>query len=407
MPSASGTNAIAGAASGRQHRRGGVAERRWPRSCGPQGRAGRRAARRTGPADAGPQRPPAAHGRAEARRPAGLATTSARGRRRRGGRRGVRRDHERPAHRRPGSRGRRRGSRARSPPRAPGGAPSATWPRAPPLTGSTTTQPGSAAGPARGHQRRSCLAPGLRTVARHRSAPGSRMSRPAVPQRTARRGPARAGPRRRTRGRDGCAYGFRRDADRLLVPAGRVVLRPLMMALTRRDWRGAEHLPRRRRLRRRASTTSRTSTRSPSRTSCSTTATCRGSSPRSRCSGRSVIGSVICAAPSRSRCTASRRRRDAARCAAAVAAVERRRVRRDLPGGDADPRPRPVADAAARPARRGSRWTTRLPGDPDRAVGRAGDPGAVRQAAAPAAAAHEPASWPARRSTCPVRRAAS
>ena len=63
----------------------------------------------------------------------------------------------------------------------------------------------------------------------------------------------------------------------------------------------------------------------------------------------------------------------------------RGRVHRRLPRGHADPRPRPVADEGQ--DRRGpDRPGHRLPGDPGRAVGRAGGPAALHEDAAPAAA---------------------
>ena len=67
-----------------------------------------------------------------------------------------------------------------------------------------------------------------------------------------------------------------------------------------------------------------------------------------------------CAAPGRSRSTASRRTRRR-RSRAAVDAVRAGRVRRDLPGGHAHPRPRAVADGRARPARPASRWRPGAP----------------------------------------------
>ena len=61
-------------------------------------------------------------------------------------------------------------------------------------------------------------------------------------------------------------------------------------------------------------------------------------------------------------------------------AVRRGQVRRDLPRGHPDPRPRPVADER-QDRRRPGRADHRVPADPGRAVGAAGDPRALRPAA--------------------------
>ena len=136
---------------------------------------------------------------------------------------------------------------------------------------------------------------------------------------------------------------WRRPKTRMGVCASAsfVLRRPLML-LTKRDWRGAEHIPRDGWMRPRRPTTCRSSTRCRSRTSSTTTGGCPVSSARPRCSRSRSSARILRSA---GQIPVYRKTADASKAFhRSRRGGEEGRVRHRVSRGDHHPRPRTVAD---------------------------------------------------------------